>query len=85
MAQKERNTYDHQVQRNQGLPQISECISAYKILFKQNDTKINDFDEDVLILELFFWGNVIFKIGFFRNKSHYWGKEELLWVASPGL
>ena len=27
----------------------------------QNDTKINDFDEGVLILEPFFWGNVISK------------------------
>ena len=28
----------------------------------QNDTKINDFDEGVLILEPFCWGNVVFKI-----------------------
>ena len=27
--------------------------------FQQNDTKIKDFDEGVLILEQFFWGNVI--------------------------
>ena len=27
----------------------------------QNDTKINDFDEGILILEPFFWGNVIWK------------------------
>ena len=30
--------------------------------FQQNDTKINDFDEGVLILESFFLVNVIFKI-----------------------
>ena len=46
-----------------------------KYFFKQNDIKINDFDEGVLILEPFFWGNVIFKMCFFCNKSHHWGKE----------
>ena len=51
--------------------------------FLQNDTKINDFDEGVLILEPFFWGNVIFKICSFCIKSHVWGREEFLWVASP--
>ena len=52
--------------------------------FLQNDTKINDFDDfAVLILEPFFWGNVIFKIWFFCTKSHDWGTEEFLWVAPP--
>ena len=51
--------------------------------FQQNDTKINDFDEGVLILEPFFWGNVSFKICSFCIKSHVWGREELLWVAPP--
>ena len=50
---------------------------------QQNDTKINDFDEAVLILEPFFWVNVIFKICFFCIKSHDRGREEFLWVASP--
>ena len=36
--------------------------------FLQNDTKIIDFDEGVLILEPFFWGNVIFKICSFVSK-----------------
>ena len=55
-----------------------------RILFiQQNDTKINDFDEDVLILEPFFWGNVIFKICSICIKSHIWGREEFLWVAPP--
>ena len=49
--------------------------------FQQNDTKINDFDEGVLILEPFFWGNVIFRIGSFCIKSHVWGREEFLRVA----
>ena len=44
--------------------------------FQQNDTKINDFDEGVLILEPFFWDNVIFKICSFCIKSHVWGREE---------
>ena len=51
--------------------------------FLQNDTKINDFDEGVLILKPFFWGNVIFKICSFCIKSHVWGREEFLWVAPP--
>ena len=49
-----------------------------KFFFQQNDTKINDFDEGVLILEPFFSDNVIFKIGFFCSKSHDWGTEEFL-------
>ena len=57
------------------------CI--YTFFFQQNDTKINDFDEGVLILEPFFWVNVIFKIRSFCIKSHFWGREEFLWVASP--
>ena len=51
--------------------------------FQQNDTKINDFDEGVLILEPFFWVNAIFKIRSFCFKSHVWGREEFLWVAPP--
>ena len=38
--------------------------------FQQNYFKIKNFDEDVLILEQFFWGNVIFKICSFCIKSH---------------
>ena len=34
----------------------------------QDDTKINDFDEGVLILEPCFWGNVIFLICYFVSK-----------------
>ena len=49
--------------------------------FQQNETKIKDFDEGVLILEQFFWGNVIFKICSCCIKSHVWGREEILWVA----
>ena len=35
-----------------------------KLFFQQNVTKINNFDEGVLILEPFFGGTVIFKISF---------------------
>ena len=48
-------------------------------------TQISDFDEGVLILEPFFWSNVIFKICFYCIKSHDWGNEEFLWVPSPAL
>ena len=53
------------------------------LFFLQNDTKINDFDEGILNLEPFSWGSVIFKIFSFCIKSHVWGREEFLWVASP--
>ena len=51
------------------------------IFLLQNDTEINDFDEGILILEPFSWGNVICKISSFCIKSHVWGREEFLWVA----
>ena len=54
-----------------------------QFFFQQNDTKIKDFDEGVLIVEPFFWGNVIFNICYFCIKSHDWGGEEFLWVAPP--
>ena len=53
------------------------------VFFLQSGTRINDFDEGVLILEPFFWGNVIFKMCSFCIKSHVWGREEYLWVAPP--
>ena len=54
-----------------------------KFFFQQDDTKIVmvNFDEGVLILEPFIWGNVILKICTFCIKSHVWGREEFLWVA----
>ena len=61
----------------------NECINGRTFFFLQIDTKINDFDEGVLILEPFFWGNVIFKICSFCIKSHVWDGEEFLWVAPP--
>ena len=51
--------------------------------FQQNDTKINNFDEGVMVLKPFFWVNVIFKIRSFCIESQVWGREEFLWVAPP--
>ena len=51
--------------------------------FQQNDTKINDFDEGILIPEPFFWGNVIFQICSFCIKSLVRSREVFLWVAPP--
>ena len=59
------------------------ALLRIKFFFQQDDTKIVNFDEGVLILEPFFWGNVIFKICTFCIKSHVWGREEFLWVAPP--
>ena len=59
------------------------ALLRIKFFFQQDDTKIVNFDEGVLILEPFFWGNVIFKICSFCIKSHVWGREEFLWVAPP--
>ena len=58
------------------------CVEIF--FLKQNDTKISDFDEGVLILEPFLWSNIIFKICFFCIKSHDRGNEEFLWVPSLG-
>ena len=59
------------------------AVMSRTFFFQQNDTKFKDFDEGVLILEPFFWVNVIFKIRSFCIKSHVWGREEFLWVAPP--
>ena len=46
-----------------------------KFFLQQYDTKIINFDEGVLILWLFFWGNVIFKICHSCLKRHNWRTE----------
>ena len=51
---------------------------------QQNDTKIINFDEGVLILWSFFWGNVIFKICHFCLKSHNWRTANFHCLAPPG-
>ena len=59
------------------------ALLRIKFFFQQDDTKIVNFDEGVLILEPLFWGIVIFKFCTFCIKSHVWGREEFLWVAPP--
>ena len=65
------------------LIKLVSAVMSRTFFFQQNDTNINVFDEGVLILEPFFWVNVIFKIRSFCIKSHVWGREEFLWVAPP--
>ena len=48
------------------------ALMRIEFFSQQNDTKIINFDEGVLILWPFFWGNVIFKICHFCLKSHNW-------------
>ena len=57
-----------------------------KLFSQQDDTKIINFDEGILILSTwqFFWGNVIFKICHFCLKSHNWRQKILHSLASPG-
>ena len=55
-----------------------------KFFFQEDDTKIINFDEGVLILWPFFWGNVIFKIWHFCLKSHNWHPKIFHCLASPG-
>ena len=55
-----------------------------QFFFQENDTKIIYFHEGVLILWLFFWGNVIFKICHFCLKSHNWRPKIFHCLASLG-
>ena len=55
-----------------------------QFFFQENDSKIIYFHEGVLILWLFFWGNVIFKICHFCLKSHNWRLKIVHCLASPG-
>ena len=60
------------------------ALLRVKKKFQQDDTKIINFDEGVLILCPFFWGNVIFQICHFCLKSHYWLPKCFHYLASPG-
>ena len=76
VAQKERNTYtiaNFKDIRDQ--IKLVRALISIRFFFQQNDTKINDFDEGVMISEPIFWGNVIFKICSFCVKSHIWSRE----------
>ena len=56
----------------------------WEFFSQQNDTKIINFDEGVLIIWPFFWGNVIFKICNFCLKSHNWRTENFHCLAPSG-
>ena len=61
------------------------AVLRIKLFFHQYDTKIVNFDEGVLIICPFFWGNVIFKICPSISKvTIYVPKICLCLAASPG-
>ena len=60
------------------------ALMHIKFFLQQYDTKIINFDEGVLILWLFFWGNVIFKICHSCLKRHNWRTENFHCLTSPG-
>ena len=61
------------------------ALLRIKFFFQQDDTKVINFIEGVLMLWPFFWGNVIFKICHcFCLKSHNWRTESFYCLASPG-
>ena len=65
---------------------INKLCALLRIIFffQQDDTKIINFDEGVLILWPFFCSNVVFKICHFCLKSHNWRTENVPLLASPG-
>ena len=60
------------------------ALLCIKFFSQQDDTKIVNFDEDVLILLPFFWGNVIFKICPSISKVTSYVLKIFHCVASPG-
>ena len=57
------------------------ALMCTEFFSQQNDTKIINFDEGILIVWSFFWGNVIFKICHFCLKSHSWlTANSILWL-----
>ena len=50
------------------LIKVVSAVMSRTFFSQQNDTKINDFDERVLILDPFFWVSVIFKFAPFVSK-----------------
>ena len=60
------------------------ALLIVKFFFQEDDTKIINFDESVLILWPFFLGNVIFKICHFCLKIYYWLPKMFHCLASPG-
>ena len=61
------------------------CALLYTEFFsEQDDTKIVNFDEGILILWPFFWGNVIFKICPSISKVKIYIPNIFHCLASPG-
>ena len=60
----------------------SRALLRIKFFSHQDDTKIINFDEGVLILWPFFRGNVIFKFCHFCLKSHNWRTANVHGLAS---
>ena len=84
VAQKECNTYASIISGKRGGKWKKLCALMHIEFFSQHDTNIINFDEGVLILWPFFWGNVIFKICHFCLKSHNWRTENFHCLAPPG-
>ena len=61
------------------------ALMRIKFFSQQNDAKIINFDEGVLILWPFFWSNVIFKISHFFLKSHNWRTENVHCLSALAL
>ena len=68
------------------MDRIKKLCALMRIEFfsQQNDTKIINFDEGVLILWPIFWGNFIFKICHFCLKSPNWRTKNFHCLAPPG-
>ena len=61
------------------------CASMrIKFFSQQDDTKTVNFDEAILILWLFFWDNVIFKICPSTSKVTIYALKIFHCLASPG-
>ena len=60
------------------------ALMRIKFFSQQNDSKNIHFDQSILILWPFFWGNVIFQICHFCLKSHNWRTANFHCLAPPG-
>ena len=65
-------------QQIRDLIKLLSALMSTTFFLQQNVTNINDFDEGVLIPELFLSGNVILEICSFCIKSHVRSREEFL-------
>ena len=65
------------------LIKLVSALMSRTFFFQQNDTKVNDFDEVVLILEPFSEAMSFSKFAPFVEKVTFGFREEFLWVAPP--